>query len=303
MSLEKNESVDWSAVFNPKNLILTTLGVLMAVLALQGFMVPNHFLDGGVTGISILIHELFHIRLNILIIVINIPFIYFGYKRIGKTFTVQTVLAVLLLALGLSFKIFDSVTDNKLLIAVFGGFLIGAGMGLCIRGGGVIDGIEILAVFTTKKIGFTTTEVILYTNSILFLIVAFTFQGGIKGEGLETAMYSIITYFTAMRALDYIVDGIEEYTALHCISSMSDDIKSLIVNDFNKGITVQKGERGYLPGSFDVKTDCDIIITIVTRLELLALQQAITKLDPKAFMYVHTIREAKGGVLSRRKHH
>ena len=296
MSLEKNESVDWSTVFNPKNILLTILGVLLAVFALQGFMVPNHFLDGGVTGISIFIHEIFHIPLNLLILLINIPFIFFGYKKIGKTFTVQTILAVILLAVGLSFDIFPSVTNNKLLIAIFGGFLIGAGMGLCIRGGGVIDGIEILAVFTTKKIGFTTTEVILYTNSILFLGVA-------VHSGIETAMYSIITYYTAMRALDYIVDGIEEYTALHIISAKSEDIKSLIVNEFNKGITVQKGERGYLPGSFDVKADCDIIITIVTRLELLALQQAIAKLDPTAFMYVHTIREAKGGVLSRVKHH
>ncbi len=300
MSTDKNDAIEWSTVFNPKNLILTALGVLLAVFALQGFMVPNHFLDGGVTGISILIYELFHIPLNVLILVLNIPFIYFGYKRIGKTFTIQTILAVILLSIALSFDYSNlpAVTENKLLIAVFGGFLIGAGMGLCIRGGGVIDGIEILAVYTTKKIGLTTTEVILYSNVILFLIVALTFDNGI-----ESAMYSIITYYTAMRALDYIVDGIEEYTALHIISSKSEDIKSLIVNQYGKGITVQKGERGYLPGSFDIKQDCDIIITIVTRLELLSLQQAIAKEDPTAFMYVHTIREAKGGVLSRRSHH
>ena len=300
MSTDKNDSIEWSTVFNPKNLLLTALGVLLAVFALQGFMVPNHFLDGGVTGVSILIHELFHVPLNVLILVINIPFIYFGYKRIGKTFTIQTILAVILLSAALTFDYshLPAVTENKLLIAVFGGFLIGTGMGLCIRGGGVIDGIEILAVYTTKKIGLTTTEVILYSNVILFLIVAFTFDNGI-----ESAMYSIITYYTAMRALDYVVDGIEEYTALHIISPKSEDIKSLIVNDFGKGITVQKGERGYLPGSFDIRQDCDIIITIVTRLELLALQQAIAKEDPKAFMYVHSIREAKGGVLSRKAHH
>lgn len=296
MSTNTQSSIDWATVFKPKNLLLTLLGVTLAVLALQGFMVPNHFLDGGVTGISILIHEVFHLPLNVLILVLNVPFIYFGYRRIGKTFTAQTIIAVLLLSAALSFHIFEPVTSNKLLVAVFGGFLIGAGMGLCIRGGGVIDGVEIFAVFTTKKIGFTTTEVILYTNSLLFLGAAFKF-------GIETAMYSIITYYTAIKAIEYIVDGIEEYTALHIISGRSEEIKSLIVNDFNKGITVQKGERGYLPGSFDIKTDCDIIITIVTRLELLAIQQEVSSVDPKAFMYVHTIREAKGGVLSRKSHH
>lgn len=297
MSTNHTDSIDWKSVFNPKNLTFTVLGVLLAVFALQGFMVPNHFLDGGVTGISILLHEVFHWPLNLMIIVINVPFIYFGYKRIGKTFTVQTIVAVVLLSVALSFDYGDlNVTDNKLLIAIFGGFLIGAGMGLCIRGGGVIDGVEILAVYTTKKIGLTTTEVILYTNVILFLLVGIT-------VGIESAMYSIITYYTAMRALDYVVDGIEEYNALHIISSRHEEIKSLIVNEFDKGITVQKGERGYLPGSFDVKSDVDIIITIVTRLELLAVQQAVAELDETAFMYVHTIREARGGILSRKAHH
>lgn len=297
-----HEVINWSDIFNVKNLALTIVGVLCADIALQGFMVPNHFLDGGVTGVSILIHEIFHTPLSILIIVFNIPFVFFGYKRIGKTFTIQTLLAVLLLAVALHFNFFEMiagakyVTDNRLLVALFGGVLIGIGMGLCIRGGGVIDGIEILAVFTTKKIGLTTTEVILYANSILFLIAGIEF-------GIETAMYSIITYYAAMRALDYVVDGIEEYNALHIISGKSEELKALIVKKYKKGITIQKGERGYLPKSFDVKEDCDIIITVVTRLELLAIQQAVSELDPKAFMYVHTIREAKGGVLSRRSHH
>lgn len=297
MSANKQAPIEWSVVFNPKNLILTVIGVLLAVFALQGFMVPNHFLDGGVTGVSILVHELTHTPLSILIPLFNIPFVYFGYRRIGKTFTIQTIMAIILLAICLTIPYpFAPATANPLLVAVFGGFLIGAGMGICIRGGGVIDGVEIMALFTTKKIGFTTTEVILYTNSLLFLVAAFKF-------GIETAMYSIITYYTAIKAIEYVVDGIEEYTALHIISAKSEQIKSLIVNDLNKGITVQKGERGYLPGSFDVKTDCDIIITIVTRLELLSIQQEVSNLDPKAFMYVHTIREAKGGILSRKSHH
>ena len=294
MSTGPHDKIDWGAVFKPHNLFFTVIGVSLAIFALKGFMVPNHFLDGGVTGISILLHEVFHYNLSILVIVINIPFIYLGYRKIGKTFTAQTILSVLLLAFGLfltdHFINIEPVTDNKILIALFGGFLIGTGMGLCIRGGGVIDGVEIIAVYTTKKVGFSSTEVILYMNSILFLLVSIEF-------GIESAMYSIITYFTAIKAVEYVVDGIEEYIALNVISQKSEEVKSLIVNKYEKGITVHKGERGYLPGSFEVRADCDIIVTIVTRLELISIEQAILELDPRAFMYVHSIKEAKGGVL------
>jgi uncharacterized membrane-anchored protein YitT (DUF2179 family) len=290
-----SDRIEWKNVLNPKNLLLILIGTSLAVLAMKGFMIPNKFLDGGITGISILLHEIFHINISFLVIILNVLFIYLGYKRIGKTFAVQTSIAVLLLSIGLLFIEINPVTHDKLLIAIFGGILMGTGVGLVIRGGGVIDGAEVIAVFTGRKTGFSNSEIIMLINTIIFTVAAFQF-------GIETAMYSIITYFTATRAINYVVDGIEEFTAMNIISSQSEEIKNFLVNELGKGITVYKGERGYLPGSFEVRTDSDIIVTIVTRLEIKQIQDAIIEIDPKAFMYVQSIKEATGGVLKHKAH-
>jgi uncharacterized membrane-anchored protein YitT (DUF2179 family) len=290
-----SDNVDWKKVWSINNLLLILFGTSLAVLAMKGFMIPNRFMDGGITGISILLHEIFHINISFLVIILNMLFIYLGYKRIGKTFAVQTSIAVLLLSIGLLFVDINPITHDKLLIAIFGGILIGTGVGLVIRGGGVIDGAEVIAVFTERKTGFSNSEIILLINTLIFAIAAIKF-------GIETAMYSIITYFTATRAINYVVDGIEEYTAMNIISSQPEEIKNLLVNELGKGITVYKGERGYLPGSFEVKTDTDIIVTIVTRLEIKQLHDALTAIDPKAFIYVQSIKEAAGGILKHKAH-
>lgn len=290
-----SDKVDWKKVWSPNNLLLILFGTSLAVLAMKGFMIPNRFMDGGITGISILLHEIFHINISFLVIILNILFIYLGYKRIGKTFAVQTSIAVLLLSIGLLFVDINPITHDKLLIAIFGGILIGTGVGLVIRGGGVIDGAEVIAVFTVRKTGFSNSEIILLINTVIFAVAAIKF-------GIETAMYSIITYFTATRAINYVVDGIEEYTAMNIISSQPEEIKSFLVNEMGKGITVYKGERGYLPGSFEVKTPTDIIVTIVTRLEIKQLHDALTSIDPKAFIYVQSIKEAAGGILKHKAH-
>lgn len=291
----KNDRVDWKHVWNIKHLLFILCGTGLAVLAMKGFMIPNKFLDGGVTGISILLHEIFHFNISILVIALNLVFVYLGYRNIGKTFAVQTSIAVLFLAIGLFFIDIHPITTDKLLIAIFGGILMGSGVGLVIRGGGVIDGAEVIAVFTRRKVGFSNSEIIMLINCIIFAVAALQF-------GIETAMYSIITYFTATRATNYVVDGIEEFTAMNIVSSQQDEIKSLLVNELGKGITVYKGERGYLPDSFDIKTDCEIIVTIVTRLEIKQIQDAIMMIDPKAFVYVQTIKEASGGILKAKAH-
>ena len=291
----KSDKVDWKIVLDFKNFLQISIGICLAVLAMKGFMIPNRFMDGGVTGISILIHEIFHINISFLIIVLNVIFIYLGYKKIGKTFAVQTTIAVILLSIGLFFFHISPITTDKLLIAIFGGILMGSGVGMVIRGGGVIDGAEVIAVFTKRKTGFSNTEIIMLINIIIFGVAAIQF-------GIETAMYSIITYFTASRATNYVVDGIEEFTAMNIISSHEEDIKNFLVNELSKGITVYKGERGYLPGSFNIKTDCEIIVTIVTRLEIKQIQDALIKIDPKVFVYVQSIKEATGGVLKPKTH-
>lgn len=291
----KNDTIKWENVWNFKNLLQIILGTGLAIFAMKGFMIPNLFMDGGVTGISLLLHEVYHINISILILVFNLPFIYLGYKKIGKTFAVQTTLAVILLAIGLFFIDIEPVTKDKLLIAIFGGVLIGAGVGLVIRSGGVIDGAEVIAVFTKRRTGFSNSEIILLFNTFIFAGAAFHL-------GLESAMYSLITYFAATRATDYVVDGIEQYTSINIISSQHDRVKDFLVNELGKGITVYKGERGYLPGSFDIKNDCEIIVTIVTRLEINQIQDSIMEIDPKAFVYIQSINEATGGILKAKGH-
>ena len=291
----KSDRVEWKHVLNFKNLLLIFFGTSLAVLAMKGFMIPNRFMDGGITGISILLHEIFHINISFLVVILNVLFIYLGYRRIGKTFAVQTTIAVILLSLGLLFIDINPITSDNLLIAIFGGILIGTGVGLVIRGGGVIDGAEVVAVFTKRRTGFSNSEIIMLFNTIIFSVAAFQF-------GIETAMYSIITYFTATRATNYVVDGIEEFTAMNIISSQQEEVKSFLVNELGKGITVFKGERGYLPGSFDIRTDCEIIVTIVTRLEIKQIQDALMTIDPKAFVYVQSINEATGGILKAKAH-
>lgn len=291
----QSDKIEWGKIWSLPNILQVIFGVGLAVLAMKGFMIPNKFMDGGITGISLLLHEVFHFDIYFLVIVLNIPFIYLGYQRIGKTFAMQTTLAVLLLALELFLFDIQPITDDKLLIAIFGGILIGAGIGLVIRAGGVIDGLEVIAVFTRRKTGFSNSEIIMLFNGLIFAGAAFHL-------GLETAMYSFITYFAATQTTDYVVDGIEQYTAVNIISSEQDRIKDLLVNELGKGITVYKGERGYLPGSYDIKSDCEIIVTVVTRLEINQIQDAVLKIDPKSFVFVQSIKEAAGGILKAKGH-
>lgn len=285
-----HNTINWKIIFYYKNIILNLIGVALITLALKGFMIPNKFLDGGIIGISILLHEITKWPFSILMLVLNSPFLFIGKRMLGKTFALQCLLTFLLIALCMSFIEVSPVTSDPLLIALFGGCLIGVGMGLCIRSGSTADGVEILALVTTKKIGLNVSEVIFAMNTLLFLAAAWNF-------GISTALYSIVTYFSAVKSLDYISHGFEQYTSLHIISSKSELIKELIVKRFGKGITVIKGERGYLPENFDVKLECDIIVTVVTRLELLRIKEEISKIDPYAFMFIQYIKEASGGIL------
>lgn len=283
--------VQWRSIFSIHSIAFTIFGVLFAVVGLQGFLLPNNFLDGGVTGISILITGFAHIHISILLVAINIPFIIMGFRKISRTFGVQTLIAVLLLAAGMYFIQIPVFTNDKLLIAIFGGFFIGMGIGFVIRGGGVIDGLDVIGQYTEKKSAFTASEIILVLNVLIILGAAYKF-------GIEAGMYSILVYFTAMKTTDYVVEGFQEYTSLNIISRHSDDVKSLIANEFRKGLVVYKGERGFLPESFDIKADCDIIVTVVTRLEIHRLSEAILQIDPKAFLFVSSIKEVKGGTVN-----
>ena len=290
------DHIDWKRIFSFSSIAFTIGGVVCAVVALKGFMLPNHFIDGGITGISILISKGLHIDISLLLIGLNIPFVIIGYQRIGKSFAVQTTIAILLLVLGLNTLHVPMITDDKILIALFGGFFIGLAIGFIIRSGGVLDGLEVIAHYTNKRSGWSTGEIVMLINTAVILGAVFQF-------GIEAGMYSILTYFTAMRITDYVVDGFEEYTALTVISEKHEKVKHIIVNDFNKAISVFKGERGYLPGSFHIHHDSDIIMTIITRLEIYRIKKAILETDPNAFLYITSIKEVKGGIIKQKVKH
>lgn len=271
-------------------------GVLFASLGLKGFLVPNHFFDGGLTGISMLLHEFYHFDLGITIFVVNLPFIIASIYTVGRKFALRTVACVIILAMFLKFIPELALTEDKLLIAIFGGVFLGMGIGFIMRTGAALDGIEVLALFTLKRTSFTITEIIMGLNIIIFTIAAFNF-------GIETALYSILTYFAATRTIDYVVEGIQAHTGVTIVSSKSELIKEQLVNSLGKAITVYKGERGYLPGQFAIKNDCDIIFMVISRLEMRKIRNVILEIDPTAFMFANTIKEAAGGILRRLHKH
>ena len=279
-----------------QDLLLTIIGVTIAGVALKLFLVPNHFFDGGITGISLLVHEIYKFNLGLAILVLNLPLIAISYFSIGKRFALRTLFSVILLGICLLLIPNYAVTADKLLISIFGGAFLGIGIGLIMRTGAALDGIEVLAVYTLKRTSFTISEIILGINIIIFTIAGFRY-------GIETALYSILTYFTATRCIDYVVEGLQAYTGVTIVSGKSDAIKYQLVNKLGRGITVYKGERGFLPGKFEVSSECDIIFTVITRLELRKLKNLVYDVDPKAFVFANTIKEASGGIIKRRHAH
>lgn len=271
-------------------------GPITAGFALKSFLIPNSFIDGGATGISLLIHELSHFEFSIIIVAVNIPFMLFGMYALNKRFIFKTLICIVCLGLCTSFIPYPVVTSDKLLTAVFGGFFAGLGIGLAMRGGASLDGTEVLALYTLKHSNFTISEIILAINTVIFSVAAFHF-------GIQNALYSMLTYFVASKTVDYIVEGIEAYTGVTIISANSERIKERLVNELGRGITIYKGERGYLPGKYKMYTDVDIIFTVITRLELRKLKNLVEAEDPKAFVFVNIIKEAAGGILKRRPTH
>jgi len=277
-------------------IMYTTIGILFCGFALKGFLVPNQFFDGGITGISLLIHEIYHINIAYIIIVANIPFIIMGAYMINRKFAIRTLIAVIGLGLCLLFIPYPQITSDKLLVSIFGGVFMGIGVGMAIRGGCALDGVEVLALYTIKKVSFTISEIILGINILIFLIAATML-------GLPTALYSILTYYTASRMTSFVVEGLEEYTGVTIISGQSEAIKEKLVMELGRGITVYKGERGFLKESFDTSHPVDIVFTVVTRLELRRLKNLIHSIDSNAFVFTSLVKEAAGGVLKRRARH
>ena len=274
-----------------RDVLLITLGIFSAAFGLESFLLPSNFIDGGATGISLLISEITNIPLYYLLVIINLPFVFLGFKLISRQFAIKTALAIIGLAIVVATVHFPEVTRDKLLVAIFGGFFLGAGIGLSVRGGAVIDGTEVLAIYMSKKLGATIGDIIIFINIIIFSAAAYFLS-------IETALYSMITYLAASRTLDFIIEGIEEYTSVTIISSHSEEIREMIINKMGRGVTIYNGKRGF--GKKGETKDVEIVFTVITRLELNKLNTELKIIDPFAFVVMSSVKDTKGGMIKKR---
>lgn len=277
---------------NIRDAIFILIGVFSAAFGLEGFLLKNHFIDGGATGVSLLLSGITGWSLSIVIVLVNLPFIIMGNNHLGRIFAIKTCLAIMALALVLYFFDFPIVTNDKLLVAVFGGFFLGVGVGLSVRGGAVIDGTEVLAIYLSRKLGATIGDVVFIINVLIFSAAAYLLS-------IETALYSMITYLTVSKTLDFIVEGIEEYMGVTIISSHHEEIRMMIIHELGRGVTIYSGKGGY-GKSGERKKELEILYTVITRLELNKINTEIEKIDPHAFVVMHTIKDTRGGMIKKR---
>ena len=274
-----------------KDILLILMGIWSAAFGLKSFLLPNLFIDGGATGIALLLSELTPLSLSVLLVLVNAPFLVLGYNTIGRQFALRAAMAISGLAFVVAIFSFPDVTHDKLLVAVFGGFFLGLGIGLTVRGGAVLDGTEVLALALSRKLRTTAGDIIMIINILIFSSAAYFLS-------VETALYSMITYLAASRTLDFVIEGIEEYTGVTIISSHHEELRLMITQKLGRGVTVYQGRRGF--GKHGPTSEMDIIFTVITRLEVSKLSSEIEKIDPNAFVVMHSIKDTKGGMIKRR---
>ena len=265
-------------------IIFIIIGILSAGLGLRGFLIPNHFIDGGVTGTSMFLSAISGIWLSVLILLINTPFVIIGWRQIGKKFSIRSAIAIVGLAIAVFAIPYPEVTHDKLLASVFGGFFLGMGIGLAIRGGAVLDGTEVVALLVSRKTGFTVGDFIFIFNVVLFSVAAFYL-------GIEPALYSMLTYFTASKTIDFLIHGIEEYNGVMIVSEQSKQIKEAITDDLGRGVTIFKGSGGIRDRT------TEIIYCVVTRYEIPKIKDAVKAIDENAFITITNISDTSGGII------
>ena len=279
-----------------KNALFIIAGVFSAAFGLKAFLLSSHFIDGGVTGVSMLLATGLRLPLSVLILVINLPFIALGYKQLGRRFALRSALGIGGLALMLAFVPFPDVTHDLLLTAVFGGVFIGAGIGLAMRGGAVLDGTEIAALLVSRYL------VLLKVSDLILLLNVVIFGVAVLVLGPEPALYSMLTYFAAARVLEFVLNGIEQYTGVTIVSEQSEAIRKVITEKLGRGVTMYQGKSGYGKRG-EQGLERDIVFTVVTRLELPALRTAVQEIDPNAFIVQYRIDDAQGGIIKKRALH
>lgn len=282
-------------VRNLKDVVFISFGVIMATIGLKGFLLPNHFLDGGAMGVSLLLEMMTQVELSYFIIMVNLPFILMGIKQISLEFALKSIGAIVALAVMVHLITLPVITSDKLLISIFGGFFLGGGIGLTIRGGAVIDGTEVLAINVSRQSSLTVGDFIALFNIVLFCFASILID-------LETAMYSMLTYLSASKTVDFIINGIEEYIGVIIISTKSEAIKHQITNHLRRGVTVFNTDKGF--GSRgEYAEEGKALFCVVTRLEVSRLLLEIEKIDTSAFVVQHSIKDTKGGMIKKRPLH
>lgn len=270
--------------------IQIALGIFCASIGLKAFLLPNHFLDGGATGIAILLSSLLEINVSILLLLVSIPFIILGFYKLSRRILFKSIISIAVLAVVIGLEEFPVITEDKLLIAIFGGMFLGAGIGLSIRNGAVLDGTEILGMFIFDKYGISIGKTILAFNIILFAITAVILS-------VEVALYSILTYIVTAKFIDFFIEGFEDFIGITIVSPQSQAIEEKILEELGAGITVYKATAGY--GSTGKSEDRRVIQTIINRIHLRKIHRLIDSIDPDAFIVEFDVNNVKGGVLRR----
>lgn len=274
-----------------KEYIFVIIGVFSAGFGLKGFLLPNRFIDGGATGISLLLQNVTNLNLSYFLILVNLPFLILASKTFSVKFALRSIAAIAFLAFVVHFIEYPTITEDKLLISVFGGFFLGLGIGMAMRGGSVIDGTEVLAIFLSRKLSLTIGDILLIINILIFSVGAYILT-------VETALYAILTYLAAAKTVDFVVDGVEEYVGVTIISTKHEDLRIMLTEKLRRACTIYAGKGGF--GKSGDSYDKDIIYTVVTRLELAKLQTEIDKIDRNAFIIMGIVKDLKGGMIKRK---
>lgn len=267
------------------------IGSILAAVGLEIFLIPNNIIDGGVVGISIILSYLTKIPLGVFILCLNIPFLILGYKHIGKTFVISTLFAIVSLSVWVTvLHPIPGLTEDLLLASVFGGIILGVGVGLIIRYGGSLDGTEIIAIILDKRTGFSVGEIVMFFNIFILSGAGLVF-------GWNKAMYSLIAYFIAFKMIDVTIEGLEETKAAVIVSEKSEIIAEKVMARLGRGVTLLSGKGGY------TGEEKMVLYLVVTRLEIAKLKVIIDEIDENAFVTISEVHEVMGGRIKKRAIH
>jgi len=274
-----------------KRFIFITIGAILMAVALEIFLVPNEIIDGGITGISIVLSEITPIKLGLYLFIINLPFLFIGYKQIGKTFAFSTLYGIVMLSAATTFlHHFEPFTNEKILAVLFGGLILGLGVGLVIRYGGALDGTEIVAILLSKKLRVPVGQIIMIINVFIFITAGFVF-------GADSAMYSIFSYYIAAKVMDIVVEGLDESKSVTIISNEYEEISSAIMQRLGRSTTMIYAKGGYS------QEDTQMIYCVITRLEIAKLKTVVQEIDKNAFISIQNVADVLGGSMAKSNIH